>query len=149
MGAEKPTMRSVVAAVWWLGTVASLLVLLGIPLRIGSIDCSLRSPFDNIRSGHAAQWIFLSHAAQHVPRGATFTVRAPDHDTEMSLFMMAVGLLPEASPLPSSYYGQATALGDRARFVLEMNGSESEQPSPTRTVAIAGGQISERSVPRP
>jgi hypothetical protein len=149
MGAGKASVRSSVAAAWWLGTVASLLLLLSIPLGIGSIDCSLRTPFDNTRSGHAAQWMFLSHAAHYVPRGATFTVHAPDRDTEMSLFMMAVGLLPEASPLPSSYYGRSMVLGDRARFVLEMNGSQSEQPRGTRSVAVAGGRISERPVPRP
>jgi hypothetical protein len=149
MGAEKPSIRSIVVAAWWLGTAVALALLLGIPLRLGTIDCSLRSPFDNTHSGHADQWIFLNEAAHHVPRGATLTVLAADREIEMSLFMMAVGLLPEASTLPSSYYGRSTAIGDRARFVLEMNGSESERLTGAISTAIAGGRITERRALRP
>jgi hypothetical protein len=149
MGAEKPSMRRSVAAVWWLGTVGVLALLLATPIRLGAIDFSRHSPFDNTRSGHAEQWLFLSRAARYVPRGETFTVRAPDRDTEMSLFMMAIGLLPEASPLPSSYYGRSNVSGDRARFVLEMDDSESERLPDTDSMTISGGRITERPVPRP
>jgi hypothetical protein len=137
------------AALWWFGTAASLVLLFAIPFHRGPIRCVLRSPFDNTHSGHAEQWTFLSEAAHHVPAGATFTVHAQDRDTEMSLYMMALGLLPEASPLPSSYYGRPTVVGHRARFVLDLNGSESVESRGTRSVAICGGWIRERFVPRP
>jgi hypothetical protein len=149
MVAEWRTRKTVVAALWWLGVVFSAIALFVHPHRYGEIDLSMRSPFDNTRSGHAEQWIFLSEAARNVPRGTTFTVLAPDRDTEMSLFMMAVGLLPEASPLPSSYYGKATAVGDLAGYVLEMDGRTSEQPPGTRSTTIKGGRVTTRQATPP
>jgi hypothetical protein len=149
MASDKALVREIVTATWWLGAVVSLALLLSIPLRMGNIDFSRRSPFDNTRSGHAEQWRFLNEAAFHVPRGATFSVLAPDGDTEMSLFMMAVGLLPEASPLPSSYYGKATAVGDLAGYVLEMDGRTSEQPPGTRSTTIKGGRVTTRQATPP
>jgi hypothetical protein len=149
MASDKALVREIVTATWWFGAVVSLALLLSIPLRMGVIDFSRRSPFDNTRSGHAEQWRFLNEAAFHVPRGATFSVLAPDGDTEMSLFMMAVGLLPEASPLPSSYYGQATEIGDHARFVLEFEAPGSVQSPEQRATAIAGGRVMKRWVTEP
>ena len=149
MVAESRTRKTVVAALWWLGVAFSVIALFVHPHRYSEIDLSLRSPFDNTRSGHAEQWIFLSEAARHVPRGTTFTVLAPDRDTEMSLFMMAVGLLPEASPLPSSYYGQSTAVGDHARFVLEFEAPRSVQSPEQRAIAIAGGRVAKRWATEP
>lgn len=141
------TKRRLVAAVWWLGIVISAVMLFVQPLRRGEIDLSLISPFDNTRSGHAEQWIFLSEAARHVPRDASFTVLAPDRDSEMGLFMMAVGLLPEASPLPSSYYGQPTGVGDQARFVLELAGPSPEQSLEIQSTEIIGGRVKTRWAP--
>jgi hypothetical protein len=149
MVAERITRQTVVAALWWFGVVLSVITLFVYPCRHGEIDLSLRSPFDNTRSGHAEQWIFLSEAAHNVPRGMTFTVRAPDRDIEMSLFMMAVGLLPEASPLPSSYYGQSTEMGDRARFVLEFEAPGSVQAPEKHSAAITGGRVTKRWATEP
>lgn len=143
------TKRTLVAAVWWLGVVISAIMLFVHPLRHGEIDLSLISPFDNTRSGHAEQWKFLSEAARHVPRDASFTVLAPDRDSEMSLFMMAVGLLPEASPFPSSYYGQSTGVGDEARFVLELEGPGSAQSLVTHSTSITGGRVTKRWATEP
>jgi len=149
MVAEWRTRKTVVAALWWIGVVFSAISLFVHPHRYGEIDLSLRSPFDNTRSGHAEQWIFLSEAARHVPCGMTFTVLAPDRDTEMSLFMMAVGLLPEASPLPSSYYGQSTEVGDHARFVLEFEAPGSVRTPEKHTTAITGGRVAKRWATEP
>jgi hypothetical protein len=139
----------IVIAVWWVGVVISTVTLLSSPYRHGEIDLSLRSPFDNTGSGHAEQWLFLTEAARHVPRGASFTVLAPDRDTEMSLYMMAVGLLPEALPLPSSYFGQPTGAGDNARFVLEFDDRRDMQPQKTCTTTITGGRVTDRWVSEP
>jgi hypothetical protein len=138
------TKNDVVAAVWLLGVVISAITFFVHLHRHGEIDLSLRSPFDNTRSGHAEQWIFLSEAARHVPSDASFTVLAPDRDTEMSLYMMAVGLLPEASPLPSSYYGQSTSMGDQARFELELEGPGSFRLPEKHSIAITGGRVTNR-----
>jgi hypothetical protein len=138
------TKKELAVTLWSLGVVISVFTMLVQPYRHGTIDWSLDSPFDNTRSGQAEQWIFLSHAARHLPRGASFTILAPDRETEMSLFMMAVGLLPEASPLPSSYYGQSTATGKQARFVLEFGTSASLHPPEKRSIALAGGLLTKR-----
>jgi hypothetical protein len=138
------TKKTSAFTVWWLGVVISVMTLWVHPHRHVAIDWSLDSPFDNTHSGQAEQWIFLRQAARQVPRGASFTILAPDRETEMSLFMMAVGLLPEALPLPSSYYGKSTATGDQARFALEFGTSGSLRPLATHSITITGGRITER-----
>ena len=138
------TKKTLVVAVWWLGVVVSAVALLVHSHRHGEIDLSMSSPFDNTRSGHAEQWIFLNEAARHVPHDASFTVLAPDRASEMSLFMMAVGLLPEASPFPSSYYGQSTGVVDQARFVLQFEGAGSAQSLEIHSTEITGGRVTIR-----
>ena len=138
------TKKKFAVSVWWLGTLFSIVTLLVHPHRHGTLDLSRHSPFDNTRSGHAEQWIFLSQAARQLPRGASFTILAPDRETEMSLFMMSVGLLPEASPLPSSYYGQSTAIGEEARFILGFGTSQSLRTREKDAIKITGGRLTER-----
>ena len=138
------TKKTLAVSVWWLGVVISVMTLWVHPHRHGAIDWSLDSPFDNTHSGQAEQWIFLRQAARHVPRDASFTILAADRDTEMSLFMMAVGLLPEARPLPSSYYGQSLGTGEQARFVLEFGTSGSTRPLERCSMAITGGRLTKR-----
>jgi hypothetical protein len=58
--------------------------------------------------------------------------------------MMAVGLLPEASPIPTSYYGQPVPLGDEARFVLELGQPTSPQSHRGRTIEMTGGRVIQR-----
>lgn len=144
MGPEKPSIQSIAAAVWWLGTGVALSLFCSMFVGLGRIDVSLRSPFDNTHSGHAEQWSFLSGASRYVPKGTSFTVLAPDRDTEMSLFMMAVGLLPHASPLPTSYYGQPMSIGNEARFVLELEGPSSDEPPQQHAIEVTGGWVWQR-----
>ena len=136
--------RGFVDAVWCLGALISVVILLAHSYRFDAIDLTRRSPFDNTGSGHAEQWIFLEEASRQVPEGASFTVVAPDRDTEMSLFMMAVGLVPESSPVPSSYYGQSTGRGDLAEFVLRFGESGSLPPSEIPVASISGGRVTQR-----
>ena len=144
MSSTTRTNRQRVMLVWWLGALVATVILLAHPYRDGSPDLSRRSPFDNTGSGHAEQWIFLSEATRHVPSHASFTVTAPNHETEMSLFMMAVGLLPEATPLPTSYYGQPTSIGDEVKFVLEFGEPTSDQRSRGPAIEVSGGRVKQR-----
>jgi hypothetical protein len=146
-GSGNPLNR--VALLWWLGAMISVISLLTLPCRNGDLDLSRRSPFDNTGSGHAEQWIFLHEAAQRIPSEASFTVLASDQDIEMSLAMMAVGLLPEAKLLPSSYYGEPIDAGDLARFVLEYGDHQVAGPAETSVATIPGGTLLERRSHRP
>jgi hypothetical protein len=141
--------NTVVIAMWWTGVAIAATSLLISFQRQNEFDLSLRSPFDNTGSGHAEQWIFLREAAELVPIGARFTVTAPDRETEMSLFMMAVGLLPNATPLPTSYYGQPVSTGSKARFVLELEGPTPDQTPQARATEVAGGRVTTRLATAP
>lgn len=138
------TKKSVVIATWWSGVVVATVALLAPLHHQGAVTLSLSSPFDNTASGHAEQWRFLSEAAEHVPDGASFTVVARDRETEMSLFMMAVGLLPHASPRPTSYYGRSTSIGNTAQFVLEYEGATRGRTPDEHAVRVTGGWVRQR-----
>ena len=142
------TSNRVVGAIWWAGVFISVVLLIR-PHGWEGIDLSRRSPFDNTGSGHAEQWVFLNEAAEHVPRGASFTIVAPDRETEMSLYMMSVGLLPDALPFPSSYYGRATTDGESARFVLVFSDHRDHRPEGGRPIAVDGGQLVDRQARPP
>ena len=143
------TKNTVVVAMWWTGVAIAAMSLLVSLQRQKEFDPSLTSPFDNTGSGHAEKWIFLSEAAELVPHGASFTVIAPDREAEMSLFMMAVGLLPNATPLPTSYYGQPVSIGQEARFVLELEGATSDQPPQEHADEVTGGRVTTRLATAP
>ena len=106
----------------WLAGASLLLVFpLRLWIRAAPRDLLARqiSPLDHTDGAAARQWIFLWKARTIVPPGTTYTVIAPTRDVEMNLFMMSLGLLPEAEGLPSSYYGVPTPeIGFRARYVL-------------------------------
>ena len=76
------------------------------------------TPLNLTNSAVAEEWRFLKRAGESVPPGASFTVLAEDADREMSLFMVAIGLLPDRWPLPSSYFKKPEAAGARAEYVL-------------------------------
>jgi hypothetical protein len=135
--------------VWWIGgVVATGIVLLG-ALRVDVSHIPLDTPFDNTRSGHAEQWRFLDEASELVPAGATVTIHAPDPDTEMSLSMMAVGLLPRAAMIPRAYYGRSVAASAGARFILTFGAGAGESDGPGRSVEITGGTVTDRGSPHP
>lgn len=135
--------------VWWIGVVAatSLVVLSGITMELFHLPPE--TPFDNTRSGHAEQWHFLHEASAHVPAGATFTIQAADSDTAMSLYMLAVGLLPDATAIPRTYYGQPVAASASARFVVAFGADAGDQSGAGRSIAIAGGTVTDRGPPQP
>ncbi|HYK43256.1 MAG TPA: hypothetical protein VE007_12775 [Thermoanaerobaculia bacterium] len=63
------------------------------------------TPIDRVSPDGAAQWVFLSESLKHVPRGASYTIRAATGDEEMNLFMMSLGLFEGHMPYPNSYFG--------------------------------------------
>ena len=141
----KPEARvSCAIAVWWVGVVIATTSLFGSIFCRGPIDLAIRTPFDNTRSGHAELWAFLGAATDCIPPGASFTISAPDRETEMNLYMMAVSLLPESRPIPSSYYGLRVERSDEVRFVLEFGMQGIPRPGWRMISPLPGGCLLER-----
>jgi hypothetical protein len=134
---------------WWIGVlIATGLVVVGGV----SVDLSLlppETPYDHTRSGHAEQWRFLREVSLHVPAGATFTINAPDADTEMSLYAMAVGLLPEATAVPRTYYGRPVVTSASARFVVTFGAEGGSPRGAGLSIAVAGGSVTDRGPRQP
>ncbi len=112
--------RGALTFLWLAGASLLLVFPLRLWIRAAPRDLLARqiSPVDHTDGAAARQWTFLWKARTVVPPGTTYTVIAPTRDVEMNLFMMSLGLLPEAEGLPSSYYGVPTPNGFRARYVL-------------------------------
>jgi hypothetical protein len=96
------------AVVRW--TVLSLLLLVGPALFWASEPAERRlhrpsSPLDLTLEQTAKQWAFLASAAPVVPAGAVVTVDAADSGEEMSLYMLALGILPGHRVVPTTYWG--------------------------------------------
>jgi hypothetical protein len=134
---------------WLLG--ASLLLVFPIRLWIRAAPPDLlarpTTPVDQTDGAAARQWIFLRKVRTVLPPGATYTVIAPTRDVEMNLFMMSLGLLPEAEGLPSSYHGVPTPkIGSRARYVLAYQ-SSLPPGAPLPRAVFTDGTVSERRSP--
>lgn len=76
------------------------------------------TPIDRSNWVMAREWAFLQSCRGFVPPRASLTVLAPDPDAETNLYMMALGIFPGNTVLPTSYFGNAVSEGDRAEFVL-------------------------------
>jgi hypothetical protein len=132
-----------------LGWLTGAILLLAFPARFWIRAAPPRlltaaTPLDATDPAAARQWLFLSRTRATVPRGATYTVIAPTKDVEMNLFMLSLGLLPEAQALPSSYYGVPASEGNRARFVLVYE--EARRPEGLRLrESFPEGKVFERS----
>jgi hypothetical protein len=142
-------MKTVSELSWWIGGVVATVFVLQGAFANDSWRLPPETPFDNTHSGHAEQWRFLEETSELVPPGATVTIHAPDPDTEMSLAMMAVGLLPQATMTPRTYYGRSVAASAGARFVLTFGAGAGESDDPGRSVEIAGGTVTDRESPHP
>lgn len=79
-----------------------------------------QTPMDRTSGQYAEEWLFLRLASGSVPRGATYGVRAAHLRREMSLHMIALGLLPASRPIPASYWDQPLdePSGERPAFLL-------------------------------
>jgi hypothetical protein len=136
----------VVPAAWWVGAALSSALVLAGAIRTDISRLPPETPFDNTGSGHAEQWRFLVAASDRVPADATFTVHAADPDTEMSLYMMSVGLLPGSTAIPASYWGRPVAAAADARFVLDFGAEVAETAESQRSVALPGGFLTDRAL---
>lgn len=142
----QPRMTSLV---WWIGVVvATGLVVAGVPKTVGPRPTA-GTPFDATGTGHAEQWRFLDEVSSIVPEGSTLTIHAADAGTEMSLFMMAVGLVPQATVVPRSYYGRPVAGSESARFVATFGAEPGDSGDSTVRVVVAGGCVTDRGSPDP
>jgi len=106
------------------------------------------TPLDGIDPAAARQWTFLRRARAVVPAGATYTVIAPTRDVEMNLYMMSLGLLPDAQGFPSSYYGVSTEQGARARYVLAYENPPLSEEARVRAVFPEGSVYERPGSPR-
>ena len=107
------------------------------------------TPLDGIDLNTARQWTFLRRARAVVPAGATYTVIAQTRDVEMNLYMMSLGLLPDARALPTSYHGISTTdHGARARYVLAYENPPLSEEARLRAVFPEGNVYERPGSPR-
>lgn len=134
---------------WWIGAAVAAGLVLFDGFAADGLKLPPVTPFDNTRSGHAEQWFFLHEASASLPPGSTFTIHANDPDTEMSLYMMAVGLMPDSTAVPRRYYGRLTAASASARFVLVFGNQAEPVDARFGSVRLTGGLMTDRGAPRP
>jgi hypothetical protein len=115
---------------WWLGSVALLIA----PAQIWSNTplAEFRrppdSPIDRSAPHGAAHWRLVSKAAAVLPGDASVTFRAASRDDEMSMFMIAVGLMPAADLRPSSYWNGKVTEGAAAEYVVAFQAGADIEP---------------------
>ena len=77
------------------------------------------TPVDGVNVVYARQWMLLQQAREVIPPGETYTTAARDRKyDEMLLFMLSLGVVLDAYPVPSSYWQGDTGLGKLARYVI-------------------------------
>lgn len=134
----------VATCIWWIGAIVSACLVL-LDMWYPDVSPLLpTTPYDNTSSGHAEQWRFLLEASSLVSPGSTFTIHAAEPDTEMSLYMMAVGLLPDATAIPRTYYGRPIEGSESARFLLTFVAEGNHTAELQGSTAISGGRVTDR-----
>jgi len=110
-------------ALWLAGTFALLLFPLAQWLAIpaGYRLVPTDTPLDGTRPDLAYAWRFLVLARPLVPPRARITAIARDDGREMELFMLAVGLYPDARPVPTTYFLKQMPHGATADYVLALD----------------------------
>lgn len=106
------------AAVWLLGTLALVALTLA---RWISAPASLAvpaTPVDRTNAFYARHWTLVHEAVGVIPPGQTYTTVAADLESEMLLYMLALGVLTDNLALPSSYFRVPQPHGRNARFVI-------------------------------
>jgi hypothetical protein len=89
-----------------------------LPSHLAKIEWP-QTPLDKVAPKQALQWKFARAARSAMSRGASYTVRSPDHHDTMSLYMITLGMMPDSEAQPSSYFGIPMAGGgDKAAFTL-------------------------------
>jgi len=122
--------------VWLLGAIAVLVA--GPAIRwTHSIQRPL-SPTENDQPQLAAYWHFLADARRVVPKGASYTIKAPTPDDETQLFMLSQGLFGDLDPHPATYNWQPTGDGANAKVVLVYGSAECPADAPLMRPAKGG-----------
>lgn len=107
------------------------------------------SPVERVNPELGRTWRLLRDVAPRIPPGATFTVRAASAEVEMEAFMVAVGLIPHAQALPSSYYGvPQPRAGGEAEWVVVV-GEASLSPEGVEVVSRSENGLLLRRRPHP
>jgi hypothetical protein len=118
----------------------------GSPARLFSLA---ETPIDRPSPDAAAQWVFLSDSLKHLPRGASYTIRADTGDEEMNLFMMSLGLYEGHLPYPNSYFGvPIPGYAANADFVLAYGCGGAGRGANVLVARVRGGCV-ERAAKKP
>lgn len=118
-------LRRLASALWSAG--AAIVLLVTVQSWIGSPfprRLNPQLPYQYTPFSDPRYWVFLEHAADCVPPGSAFAVTAPTRDEEHELYLLAVGAIPQATPLAASYFGyRQNEHIARARFILSYGGA--------------------------
>ena len=105
------------------------------------------SPTDNDQPQLAAYWRFLAAARPIVPKGSSYTIKAPTPDDETQLFMLSAGLYADVVPYPATYVWQPQPGGGReAKYVLVFGAPECP-PDASSMRLVNGGAVCIRGNP--
>ena len=137
------------SAFWLAGAFALLLFPLAQWLAIppGYRLVATETPLDGTRPDLAYEWRFLVLARPLVPPRARITAIARDDGQEMELFMLSVGLYPDARPVPTTYFLKPQRHGAAAEWVLAL---DCDVPEGKASIAgrVPGGCVWRREAKR-
>lgn len=104
-----------------------------------------QTPSDRSPGNAATWWRFLDQARDHLPDGASYTIRADDRIAEMRLLTIALGILPDHEIRPASYFGQPTQDGGRSADYVLVFGSHSEESDLALVAKVDRGAVYRRT----
>ena len=130
---------------WVLLAGATAVLITGISVSRLPMSASLfrvpATPLDLTNPWLARLWGYLVEVRHKVPEGASYTVLAPDRNTEMTLYMLSLGLLDRQVAVPSSYFGEARPEGGDARYVLCYGGVAPGTPGAVPVYGARDGAV--------
>lgn len=117
-------MRIPAARIWVLSAIALCAVAARrrLSYRVGEQLQFPATPLDRTSASGTREWAFLRECRSRIPPGVSLTVMAADPAQESALFMLALGVYPDHSVWPSSYFGTMTPVGSQAEYVLIYDG---------------------------
>ena len=113
-------MRIPAARIWLLSAIALCAVAARRRFSYGVAE-QLRlpaTPLDRTSTSGTREWAFLQECRGRIPPRISLTVIASDPAQESALFMLALGVYPDHSVWPSSYFGTMAPVGSQAEYVL-------------------------------
>lgn len=118
-------LRWLPAVIWYAGAALVLLTIVqGWLAKPFPRPLKPQLPYQYTPFSDPRYWVFLEQASDCVPPGSAFAVTAPSRDEEHELYLLAVGAIPQATPLAASYFGyQQNEHIARARYILSFGGA--------------------------